>query len=398
MNDGQTRPIFLDNHSTTMVDPRVVEAMLPYFTQMYGNAGSINHLYGDEAREAVEESRASIANAIGADSKEIVFTSGATESNNLALRGITDSPRIKGKHLLSATTEHRAILDPITKLSRRGFELTLLDVNQSDSASPGLISLESFANAVRSDTCLASVMLANNEIGAIQPLAQFAEVCREQQTIFHSDATQAVGKIPVDVDQLGLDLMSFTAHKIHGPKGVGALFVRKRERRIRLAAQIDGGGQEQGIRSGTLNVPGIVGFAKAIELALENQAEVQAQIAELRDRLFGGLCERIPGVVLNGPPLERRAERLAQNLNCSFADVDGEALIIHLRGLAVSSGSACTSTDPNPSHVLRAMGIDDDQVRASLRFGLSRFTTREEIDQTIDLVASAVDKLRGMRS
>ena len=391
-------PVYMDNQATTRVDPRVVEAMVPYFSQVYGNEGSTSHAFGWEARDAVDAARESIASAIGATPREIVFTSGATESNNLALRGIALRPRRKGNHIVSVSTEHKAVLDPLARLSRRDFDVTLLPVAHADSPRAGMLDPQQVADAIRDDTLLVSVMLANNEIGAIQPLAEIGAICKEREVLLHSDATQAVGKIPVDVQQLQVDLMSFSAHKLYGPKGVGALYVRRRVPHVRLEPQIDGGGQEHGLRSGTLNVPGIVGFARAIELCLEEMTAESARLRGLVERLFRGLTAQIQDVTLNGPALERPEWRLPHNLNCSFAYVDGEALMMSMRDLAVSSGSACTSANPEPSHVLRALGLSDDLTRASLRFGLGRFTTAEEVDFAIGAVAEAVQRLRRMSS
>ena len=391
----------MDNHATTRVDPRVLEAMLPYFTQEYGNAGSVGHPFGERAREAVERSRESIAAGIGADAREIVFTSGATESNNLAIRGVAERSRRRGDHLVSVTTEHRAVLDPLARLSRRDYEVTLLDVSPHGGRRAGCLDPERVAGAIRDDTCLVTVMLANNEIGVIQPLAEIAKHCRERGVLLHCDATQAVGKIPVDVKQLGVDLMSFTAHKIYGPKGIGAIYVRRRDPIVRLEAQIAGGGQQEGRRSGTLNVPGIVGFAKALELCLAELPREMERLAALRDRLWSELQSRINGIELCGPALDERYPddtplRLPGNLNVTFGDVDGEALLLRMGGLAVSSGAACSSTDPEPSHVLRALGLTPDAARASLRFGLGRFNTAEEVLVAATTVAAAVHELRGL--
>lgn len=395
-------PIYMDSHATTRVDPRVLEAMLPYFTEVYGNAGSVSHCFGWDAKDAVDAARTSIAQGIGASPKEIVFTSGATESNNLAIRGIAERKRRRGNHLVSVVTEHKAILDPLAKLARRDFEVTLLPVEQQsseqgDNPRAGLLAAEQVAEAIRDDTAMVSVMLANNEIGILQPLAEIAAICRERGVPLHCDATQAVGKLPVDVEQLQVDMMSFSSHKMYGPKGVGALYVRRRAPLLRLESQIDGGGQEGGLRSGTLNVPGIVGFAKALKISLEVMEEETARLQSLRDRLDEGL-QKIDDVTLNGPALEQTDLRMAGNLNCSFALVDGEALMMSMRDLAVSSGSACTSANPEPSHVLRAIGLSDDLTRASLRFGLGRFNTEQEVDVAIQLVTESVGRLRKMSS
>jgi cysteine desulfurase len=400
-------PIYLDNHATTRVDPRVVEAMLPFFTETHGNAGSVNHSFGWEAKAAVDAARESIAAAIGAEAREIVFTSGATESNNLAIRGLADRQRRKGNHIVSVTTEHKAVLDPLKRLARRGFEVTLLEVEQHGSPRAGWLDPQKVADAIRDDTLLVSVMLANNEIGIIQPIAEIAANCQERGVPLHCDATQAVGKIPVDVQQLGVDLLSFTAHKIYGPKGIGALYVRRAGGGVRLEPQIDGGGQEIGLRSGTLNVPGIVGFAKALELCLTDLPADMNRLEILRARLFDGLIHAIPDVVLNGPayavsctsgPCGPLGLRLPGNLNCSFPLVNGEALMMSMKTVAVSSGSACTSANPEPSHVLLALGLGEDLTRASLRFGIGRLNTEEEIDYAVTAVAENVHRLRQLSS
>jgi cysteine desulfurase len=390
-------PIYLDNHATTRVDPRVVDAMLPYFTEKYGNAASTSHSFGWDAKEAVDRARAAIAAGIGANEREIVFTSGATESDNLAIRGVCERAGRRGNHLITLRTEHRAVLDPVERLSRRGCDVTYLDVEQAPGERAGRLDVDQLKRALRDDTLLVSVMLANNEIGVIQPLGQIAAACHERGALVHCDATQAVGKIPVDVAALDVDLVSFSAHKIYGPKGVGALYVRRRSPQVRLEAQIAGGGHERGLRSGTLDVPGIVGFAKALELCLEEMPREQPRERVLRDRLFAGLTEALEGVTLNGPGLAGDL-RLAGNLNTSFDYVDGEALLMNMKDVAVSSGSACTSANPEPSHVLRALGLPDDAVRSSLRFGLGRFTTADEIERAIELVAQVVRRLRKLSS
>jgi cysteine desulfurase len=395
-------PIYLDNHATTRVDPRVVEAMLPYYTEQYGNPGSVGHAFGEAAREAVESSRASIAAAIGAEPEEIVFTSGATESNNLAIRGVAERAKRRGDHLVSVQTEHKAVLDPLARLSRRGYDVTLLEVERHGSSRAGWLDPQRVADALRDDTALASVMLANNEIGVIQPLAEIAATCRERGVSLHCDATQAVGKIPVDVRRLGVDLLSFTSHKMYGPKGIGALYVRRTRPAVRLEAQITGGGQQDGLRSGTLNVPGIVGFAKALELCLAELQSEMNRLGGLRNRLWEGLRRRIEGLELCGPAAAEIAAdggslRLPGNLNVAFGNVDGEALLLAMGRLAVSSGAACSSTDPGPSHVLMALGMNQDQARSTLRFGLGRFTTEEEIEAAADIVATAVQRLRELR-
>ncbi len=397
-------PIYLDNHATTRVDPRVMEAMCPYFTEIYGNPGSTTHGFGAAAKDAVDDARAKVAAAVGAKAKEIIWTSGATESNNLAIRGVAEkragAPGTpgRGKHIVSVATEHPAVLDPLAKLAQRGFELTLLPVTASPDPQAGLIRIEQLAAAIRDDTILVSVMLANNEIGAIQPLVEIGQLCRQRGVLLHTDATQAVGKIPVDVEALGVDLMSFTAHKIYGPKGIGALYVRSRGPRVRIEPQIDGGGQEGGLRSGTANVPGIVGLARALELCLAELPAEASRLGGLRDRLFAGLSTGLSDVTLNGPALDLPGLRLPGNLNVSFGYVEGEALLMEMRDIALSTGSACTSAQPEPSHVLRNLGLSEDAVRGSLRFGLGRFTTAEEIEFVITRAVEGVARLRTMSS
>ncbi len=389
-------PVYMDNQATTRVDPRVVDAMLPFFGERYGNAGSTSHVFGWDAKDAVDAARETIARSIGATPREIVFTSGATESNNLAIRGVCDRSRRKGNHIVSVVTEHKAVLDPLAKLERRGFEITLLPVRQNGERDAGAIDVGQLADAIRDDTVLVSVMLANNEIGVIHPLAEIGRICKQQSVLLHCDATQAVGRMAVDVEQLQVDLVSFSGHKIYGPKGIGALYVRRRAPSVRLESQIDGGRQERGLRSGTLNVPGIVGLARAIQLCADEMPAEPERLCCLRDRLFDGLKTKIRGVELNGPALDDPDVHLSGNLNCSFAGVDGEALMMSMRDLAVSSGSACTSADPAPSHVLRAIGLSDDLTRASLRFSLGRFNTLEEVDFAIQTVAEAVERLRSL--
>jgi len=388
----------MDHHATTPVDPRVVQEMLPYFTEHFGNPGSVSHEFGWDAKEAVEKSREFISRAIGAKPKEIVFTSGATESNNLAIRGVCERPRQNGNHLISVTTEHKAVLDPLQRLARRGFEVTLLPVKQAGSPRAGWLDPQQVADALRPETLLVSVMLANNEVGVIQPCAEIGKICKARGVLFHCDATQALGKIPVDVEALNVDLMSFTAHKLYGPKGVGGLYIRRRNPSVKLAPQLTGGGHEGGVRSGTLNVPGIVGLAKALELSLAEQPAENARLLALRNRLSEGLMSRLSNVTLNGPILEDTGLRLPGNLNLSFAYVDGEALLMSMSLLAVSSGAACTSANPEPSHVLRALGISEDLTRSSLRFGLGRFNTEAEVDFALELVTSAVTRLRKLSS
>jgi cysteine desulfurase len=393
------QPVYMDNHATTRVDPRVVEAMLPYFSEKYGNAGSVGHQFGDDARTAVDESRESIAAAIGAVPQEIVFTSGATESNNLTIRGVAERERRRGNHLLSVATEHKAVLDPLARLARRGYEVKLLDVEPFGSPRAGWLDPQRIADALRDDTCLVSVMLANNEIGVIQPLEAIARLCKERGILLHCDATQAVGKISVDVAKLGVDLMSFTAHKIYGPKGIGALYVRQRDPIVRLDPQISGGGQQAGRRAGTLNVPGIVGFAVALQLCVDELSTRAATLAELRDQLAADIIGQLDDVALCGPALDERYAdgsplRLPGNLDLSFGNVDGEALLMAMGDLAVSSGAACSSTDPEPSHVLRALGLSEDAARSSLRFGLGRFNTTADVQYAAQRVVRAVQALR----
>jgi cysteine desulfurase len=393
--------IYLDNHATTRVDPRVVEAMLPYFTEQYGNAGSVGHYFGVAAREAVDSATAQMASAIGAAPGEIVFTSGATESNNLVIRGVAERARRRGNHLVSVRTEHRAVLDPLARLARRGYEVTLLDVEQHGSARAGWLDPQRVADAIRDDTALVSVMLANNEIGVIQPLAQIAAICRQRGVTLHCDATQGVGKIPVDVRALGVDLMSFTAHKIYGPKGIGALYVRRSTPTVRLEPQITGGGQQSGLRSGTLNVPGIVGFARALDMCIEELPTAMPQLASSRNKLWQNLTSRLDNLALCGPALdavddEGRPLRLPGNLDVAFGNVDGEALLLAMGRIAVSSGAACSSTEPGPSHVLLALGMSDDLARSTLRFGLGRFNSAEDVVIAADEVTAAVNRLRAM--
>ena len=390
-------PVYMDNHATTRVDPRVVEAMLPFLSDVYGNPGSTSHAFGWEAQEAVEQACKQVADALGASSREIVFTSGATESNNLAIRGVLDRQRRKGSHVISVTTEHRAILDPLSRLSRRDYEVTLLRPYQVGDSRVGLIDPGQVAEAITPETALVSVMLANNEIGVLQPLAEISAICRENGVLLHTDATQAVGRIPVDVEALGVDLLSASAHKFYGPKGCGLLYARRSPRLTRLEPLIEGGGQQYGLRSGTLNPAGIVGLSRALELAVEEMATEAGRLGGLRDRLFAGLHAGVEDVALNGPDLGDVTKRLPQNLNCSFEGVDGEALLMSMKELAVSSGSACTSANPEPSHVLRSIGLSDDLTRASLRFGLGRFTTEPEIDFAVETVCQAVTRLRRLK-
>ena len=378
-------PIYMDNNSTTRVDPRVVEAMLPYFTEKYGNAASRSHPYGWEAESAVDDAREQIASLIGATEKEIIFTSGATESNNLALKGVAAMYKKKGNHIVTVPTEHKCVLDTCKRLERDGCDVTYLDVDKY-----GRVTAEQVRNAITDKTIVVSVMFANNEIGTIQPIAEIGKVCKEKGVLFHTDAVQAVGKVPVDVEAMGIDLLSLTAHKLYGPKGIGALYVRKKNPRVRLEPIIDGGGHERGMRSGTLNVPGIAGLGKACELAQKEMAAESVRLAALRDRLKDKLMSALDETYINGS-LEHR---LPNNLNISFAYVEGESLLMGINDVAVSSGSACTSATLEPSYVLKALGAGDDLAHSSIRFGIGRFNTEEEIDYTADKVISVVKKLR----
>jgi len=380
-------PVYMDNHSTTPVDPTVLEAMLPYFTEKFGNAASRNHSFGWEAEAAVDAARQQLAALINADSKEIVFTSGATESDNLALRGVAEMYREKGDHIITTVTEHRAVLDTAKRLEKMGFSVTYLPV-QAD----GLIDPETVRNAITPKTILISVILANNEIGTINPVAEIGRIAKERGVLFHSDATQAVGKIPVDVQAMGIDLMSFTAHKMYGPKGVGALYVRRKNPRVRLAPMIDGGGHERGMRSGTLPVPLIVGFGKAADICRQMMPEESKRLTALRDRLRDGIMTRLDETYLNGHP----TRRLPNNVNISFAYVEGESLLMGLKDIALSSGSACTSASLEPSYVLRALGVGSDLAHSSIRYGLGRFNTEEEVDYVIQRTVEVVNKLREM--
>lgn len=379
-------PIFMDYHSTTPVDPRVLEAMLPYFTTSFGNAASRNHSFGWVAEKAVDDAREQIGKLIGASGKELVFTSGATESNNLALKGAAHFYKDRGNHIITTQIEHKSVLDTCKRLELEGFEVTYLPVEADGQVRP-----EAVRAAMTDRTILVSVMLANNEIGTIQPLKEIGQIVKERGALLHSDAVQGIGKIPFDVSDVQADLVSLTAHKIYGPKGVGALYVRRKPR-VRLEAQIDGGGHERGLRSGTLNVPGIVGFGKACEVAMQDMAVESARIAQLRDRLESRLMQVLPHVFRNGSV----AHRLPGNANLSFAYVEGEGLLMALKDVAVSSGSACTSASREPSHVLRALGVGDDRAHSSLRFGLGRSTTAADIDRVIDRVVDRVQKLRAM--
>lgn len=378
-------PIYLDNHSTTKVDPRVVDAMIPYFGENYGNPSSNHHAFGWKAEAAVENARRQIAQSIGAESREIIFTSGATESINLALKGIAEASSSKGNHIVTAVTEHRAVLDTCKRLEKYGFAVTYLPVDGT-----GLVDPADVERAITNKTFLVTVMIANNEIGTIAPIAEIGAVCRSAGVFFHTDATQAVGKIPVKVADLNVDLMSFSAHKVYGPKGIGALYLRTTRPKVSVASQLDGGGHERGIRSGTLNVPSIVGFGKAAAIAGEEMGPEMGRISSLRDRLENGIVSQIGDTSINGD----RNSRLPHNANMTFRGMNADRLIMEMKDIAVSTGSACSSALAEPSHVLKAIGLSDEDVLSSIRFGLGRFTTEEEIDYTINRVAQSVQVLR----
>jgi cysteine desulfurase len=377
-------PVYLDNHSTTPVDRRVLNAMLPYFNEKFGNAASRNHAFGWEAEAAVDQAREEIARLIHASAREIIFTSGATESNNLALKGAAEAYKDRGNHIVTCATEHRAVLDSCKALERCGFTVTYLPVDRA-----GRLDLDRLRGVLTEKTILLSLMAANNEIGTIHPLKEIGRIAQEKKVLFHSDAAQAVGKIPIDVEDAGIDLLSISGHKMYGPKGVGALYVRSKGRKVNLKPIIDGGGHERGLRSGTLNVPAIVGFGKACALARAEMAEEADRLIALRDRLKEGLLRRLDAVYVNGA-----AERLPGNMNLSFAYIEGESLMMALKDVALSTGSACTSASLEPSHVLRALGMEENLIHASIRFGIGRFNTEEEIDYTIGRVADEVKRLR----
>lgn len=409
--NGRQPTIYLDNHATTRLDPRVLEAMLPWLTECYGNAGSATHEMGREAREAVDAARATFAAAIAAEPREIVFTSGATEATNLAILGAAArhaahaGAGAKAGHVVTIVTEHHAVLDPVEHLERSGWEVTRLAVapQRGVPGVPGRVSLADLAAALRPDTALVAVLLANNEIGVVQDMPAIAALVHASGALLHVDCAQAIGRMRVDVDAIGADLASFSAHKFHGPKGAGALYVRRRGRAVRVEPLVFGGGQERGMRSGTLDVPGIVGLAEAARLANEGLPSEGPSMRELRDRLWEALRAGVPGVAVNGPAIDAvdeagRPLRLVNNLNVRIPGVDGQSLLATLAGagLAVSSGSACSSESPRPSHVLLALGLDEDEARASLRFGLSRFTTAEEIDEAAARIAAGVARLRAL--
>ena len=380
-------PIFMDYHSTTPVDPKVLEEMIPYFTQDFGNAASRNHQFGWKAEEAVEHSREQIGSLINCDPKEIIFTSGATESNNLALKGVAEMYAEKGDHIITCVTEHKAVLDTCKRLEKSGKRVTYMPVDHN-----GQINLDDLRKEITDKTILISIMFANNEVGTLQRVQEIGKIAKEKGVLFHSDAVQAVGKIPVDVQAMNVDLMSLTAHKLYGPKGIGALYVRKKGPRVRLVAQMDGGGHERGMRSGTLNVPGMVGFGKACEVAQQIMPEESKRLSGMRDKLRFGIEKELDEVYLNGHP----TERLPNNLNMSFAYVEGESLLMGLDDIAVSSGSACTSATLEPSYVLKALGVGEDLAHTSIRFGLGRFNTEEEVDYVMHKVISNVKRLREM--
>jgi len=380
-------PIYMDNNSTTRCDPRVVDSMIPFFVEQYGNAASRNHSFGWQAEEAVESAREQIGALIGSSPKEIILTSGATESNNLAIKGVAGMYRKKGNHIITCVTEHKAVLDPCKRLERDGFAVTNLSVD-----SYGLIDLNELESAITEKTILVSIMMANNEIGTLHPTAEIGQICKRKGVLFHTDAVQAAGKVPVDVEAMGIDLLSLTAHKLYGPKGVGALYVRRKDPRVRLDAMLDGGGHERGMRSGTIAVPGVVGLGTACAIARKELPAESNRLLELRNRLHDGIASRLDHVSLNGHP----TRRLPGNLNLSFGFVEGEGLMMGIKDVAVSSGSACTSASLEPSYVLKALGVGDELAHSSIRFGLGRFTTQEEVNYVIDDVVRAVNHLRDM--
>ncbi len=378
-------PIYLDNHATTRMDPRVLDAMLPYFTEYFGNAASRNHEFGWVAEQAVEKARKQIADLIGATPREIIFTSGATESDNLAIKGVAEMYAEKGNHIITAATEHKAVLDTCKKLEKLGYRVTYLPVKGD-----GLIDLDMLRESITDKTILVTIMYANNEIGVIQPVAEIGKICREKGVLFHTDGVQAIGKVPVDVNKDNIDLMSITAHKLYGPKGVGALYVRRKNPRVQLTAQMDGGGHERGMRSGTLNVPGIVGLGEACAICQREMPEETKRLRYLRDKLKSKLEAGLDEIYLNGS----WEHRLPHSLNLSFAYVEGESLLMGINDVAVSSGSACTSATLEPSYVLKALGLGDDIAHSSIRFGIGRFNTEEEIDYVADKLIDVVRKLR----
>ena len=381
------RPVYLDNQATTPCDPRVVAKMLPFFTEHFGNPHSAEHAMGRFAEEAVETARVHVAALIGADAREIVFTSGATESNNIAIKGTAHMYREKGRHVITQVTEHKAVIDPAKYLEQEGGQATFLKVDKL-----GRVDVEEIRRSIRDDTVLVSIMFANNEIGTIQPIAEIGALCKEKGVIFHTDATQAFGKVPIDVEAMGIDLLSASGHKMYGPKGIGMLYVRRKKPRVRCEAVLHGGGHERGMRSGTLNVPGIVGFGAAAELALREMPEESRRLGRLRDRLWSGMGEKLEDIYRNGDP----ANALPGTLNVSFSFVEGESLMMGFSNIAVSSGSACTSASLEPSYVLKSLGVGDELAHSSIRFSLGRFTTAAEIEQAVQQVTETVQRLRAM--
>jgi len=382
---GVKLPVYLDHNATTPIDPRVLDAMVPYLTEKFGNAASRNHAYGWAAEAAVETARKQLAHLLGTDPQAILFTSGATESDNLAIKGVAEMYKDKGNHIITCLTEHKAVIDPCKRLEQHGCQVTWLTGDEY-----GMVDPQDVARAITDRTILISLMAANNEVGTINPIAEIGRIAKQRWVLFHCDGTQAVGKIPIDVEKAGIDLLSLSAHKIYGPKGVGALYVRRRDPRVRLTCQMDGGGHERGMRSGTLNVPGIVGLGAAAEIAEREMAADAERLTILRDRLEAQICGRLDFVKRNGHP----TQRLPNTLNLSFAYVEGEAMMMKMPGVAVSSASACTSASLEPSHVLRAMGVPDDLAHSSIRFSLGRGTTEAEIDYTVEQVVRAVRELR----
>ena len=380
-------PIYMDYNATTPVDPRVLDGMLPYFKGAFGNAASRSHSFGWEAEEAVKSARQQVADAIGATPKEIIWTSGATESNNIAVKGVAAMYRDKGNHIITQGTEHKAVIDPCMYLEQNGFRVTFLPVNKD-----GLVAPEQLREAMTDETILVSIMHGNNEIGTIQPIKEIGAICKAKGVLFHTDACQTFAKMPIDVEAMGIDLLSCSGHKIYGPKGVGALYVRRKGPRVRCEPVLHGGGHERGMRSGTLNVPGIVGMGKAAELCVDAQAEEIERVTALRDWFQTGLFGRLDEIYLNGHP----TQRIPGNLNVSFRYVEGESLMMGFNDIAVSSGSACTSASLEPSYVLKALGVGDDLAHSSIRFSFGRFTTEEEIDYAVERVCSTVDRLRAM--
>ncbi len=378
-------PVYMDNHATTPVDPRVLEAMLPYFTDQFGNAASRNHSFGWQAEQGVDTAREQVAALINATPKEIIFTSGATESDNLAIKGVAEMYREQGNHIITAVTEHKAVLDTCKRLEKHGCQVTYLPVSKE-----GLIDLDELRATITDKTVLITIMYANNEIGVLQPIEEIGKIAKEKKVLFHTDAVQAAGKVPFDVQEMNVDLASITAHKMYGPKGVGALYVRRRNPRVQLSAIIDGGGHERGMRSGTLNVPGIVGFGAACEVAQKEMPAEMERLRGLRDRLHQGITSRLDEIYPNGS----MEHRLPHNLNVSFAYVEGESLLMGINDIAVSSGSACTSASLEPSYVLKALGVGEDLAHTSIRFGLGRFNTEEEVDYVVDRLAETVSRLR----